>query len=352
MGWVTPKLLKHITMQKYSIFIGIDMSKQWFDAALYWPGLKGKQPQKQFENGPAGFEHLLKWVGQQSGQYRRPGQWYACMEHTGIYGLALAYFLKGNQTTAVMECPLRISRSLGLRRGKTDAADARAIARYAQKEHLNITVRPLPSPLLLQVQTLLSLRNRLMRYEQGLKVAANELRRCVEPSIAGPVLEHTQFVSQPIQQRLKLLDKQAKNLLCSEPQLKNLYKLISSVVGVGPVITAYVLVYTNGFTAFRKARQFACYIGVAPFPYQSGTSIRQPDKVSYLANKRIKTLISTAVTVALNYDPEYKAFFKKHKALGKDNGWIYNALKNKMVHRIFAVVKRGTPYVVLDKHQA
>lgn len=339
-------------MQKYSVFVGIDMSKQWFDAALYWPGLKGKQPQKQFENGPAGFEHFLKWGVQQSAKYRRQGQWYVCMEHTGIYGLALASFLKENQARVVMECPLRISRSLGLRRGKTDAADARAIAHYAQKEHLNITVRPLPSPLLLQVQALLSLRNRLMRYGQGLKVAANELQRCVEPSIAEPVMEHTQAVNQPIQQRIKLLDKQAKGLLYSEPQLKELYKLISSVVGVGPIITAYMLVYTNGFTAFRKARQFACYIGVAPFPYQSGTSIRRPDQVSYLANKRIKVLISTAVTVALNYDPEFKAFFKKHKALGKENGWIYNALKNKMVHRIFAVVKRGTPYVVMDKHQA
>lgn len=339
-------------MQKYTIFVGIDISKQWFDAALYWIGLEGKQPHKRFDNDLAGFQQLQRWLNQQVAEYQLQGAWYVCMEHTGIYGLALAHFLEEKQLRVVMECPLRIARSLGLRRGKTDPADARAIARYAQKEHREIKVRPLPSKLLLQVQFLLSLRNRLTRYKQGLQVAANELHDFVDATISQAVQQHTQPVSQQIEDQMKVLDKEIKRLLWSDKQLKKLYQLISSVVGVGPIITAYMLVYTNGFTAFEKSRQFCCYIGIVPFSHQSGKSIRLPDQVSYLANKRLKALISTAATVAVNHDPEMKAFFKKKEAQGKDSGWIYNAVKNKIIHRIFAVVKRGTPYVVRDRHLA
>lgn len=337
-------------MQKYTIFVGIDMSKEWFDAALYWLDLEGRQPEGQFKNDPKGFECFVKWVDKQLAVYQRRGPYYVCMEHTGIYSLALAYYLESRHIKIVMECPLRISRSMGLRRGKTDAADARAIAQYAQKSYRTIEVRPLPSPLLLHVQTLLSLRRRLIRYQHGLRVAAGELPGFIDATVAQSVGDYTQQVCQPIQERITLLDREIKQLLWSDEELKRLYKLVCSVVGVGPLITAYLLVYTNGFTAFRKSRQFCCYIGVVPFAHQSGQSVKRPDRVSYLSNKRIKALISTAAMVALQHDPQFKAFFKKHNERGKEDGWIYNVLKTKVIHRVFAVVKRGTPFVKLDQH--
>lgn len=340
------------TMQKYEIFVGIDMSKRWFNAALYCPGLEGKLPQGQFDNNPAGFQKLVNWLVHQTATRKPESQWYVCMEHTGIYGLALAHFLDKRQIKIVMECPLRIARSLGLRRSKTDSADAVAIAHYAFKEHEHIKVRPLPSEGLLQIHSLLSLRARLTRYAQGLNVAAKELKGFVPASVSDAVLQGTQPVSQQIGAQIKVIDKQLKQLIEEDVQLNALYTLLKSIKGIGLIIGAYLLVYTNGFTAFEKSRQFACYIGIAPFPYQSGSSIRRPDQVSYLANKRLKALISTAATVATCHDPEFKIFFDRQTARRKDEGWIYNAIKNKIIHRVFAVVKRGTPYVVRGKHVA
>jgi len=337
-------------MTKYVIFIGIDISKQWFDVALYWSGLNAPYPMMRFDNDQAGFASFLQWVQSQADRYGRQGRWYICMEHTGIYGLALAHYLDQRQLTVVMECPLRIERSMGLRRGKSDPADAKAIARYALRNHSCIKVRPLPSPVLLQVQTLLSLRQRLVRYQHGLSVAAKELQGFVDPSIGDDIARHTQTVCQPLASQIKVIDQQVRQLLCRDDQLKACYQLVSSVIGIGPLITAYLIVYTNGFTAFEKARQFCCYIGVAPFPHTSGSSLQQPNRVSYLANKRLKALISTAATVAVNHDPEFKAFFQKKKAQGKDHGWIYNVIKNKIIHRVFAVVKRGTPFVRMNRH--
>jgi len=337
-------------MTKFVIFIGIDISKQWFDAALYWSGLEDALPGKRFDNKQKGFEAFLEWVNQQLIKHQVQGHWYVCMEHTGIYGLALAHFLEAKKTKVVMESPLRIKRSRGLQRGKTDPIDAKDIAIYAYEKHARIKVRPLPSPLLLRVQTLLSLRNRLVRYQQGLDVAASELDGFIDQSISSAIAKYTSEITTKMNDQIKVINKQVKHLLCSDKKLRELYLLVKSVIGVGPVNTAYLLVYTNGFTAFEKSRQFSCYIGIAPFPHSSGSSVQRPDKVSFLANTRIKALISTAAIVAVNHDPQMRAFFKKKLAEGKDEGWIYNAIKNKIVNRVFAVVKRGTPYVKIDQH--
>jgi len=57
-----------------------------------------------------------------------------------------------------------------------------------------------------------------------------------------------------------------------------------------------------------------------------------------------------AAVTAINHDPQIRAFFKRSLERGKEEPWIYNAIKTKLVKRVFAVVKRGTPYVKLDNH--
>ena len=337
-------------MTKFVIFIGIDISKQWFDAVLYWSGLQRPFPTNRFDNNQLGFQRFLLWSKQQLARHQIKGSWFVCMEHTGIYSLPLALFLEGNNIKVVAESPLRISRSRGLQRAKTDPIDAADIALYAFEKHLRIKVRPLPNPLLLQVQTLLSLRYRLTRYKQGLDTAARELHGFVDPLICTSVADYSNAVCTNMQQQLKSIDRQIKQLLFRDPELKRLYKLVHSVVGIGDVITAYLIVYTNAFTAFEKSRQFSAFIGVAPFPNRSGSSVNLPDKVSPWANKRLKALISTAATVAVIHDPQIKAFYLRKKNEGKADGWIFNAIKNKIINRVFAVVKRGAPYVKLDAH--
>jgi transposase len=68
------------------MFLGIDISKAKFDAALLGPG--GKMRHKVFANDPAGFRHLLSWLRSWGAQ-----PVHACLEATGTYGEALAAFL-------------------------------------------------------------------------------------------------------------------------------------------------------------------------------------------------------------------------------------------------------------------
>ncbi len=337
-------------MQKYTIFIGIDISKQWFDACLYWPEQNRKPLHQRFENVEKGFERFSKWLTKQTNVSKK--QYYVCLEHTGVYSLRLAHFLREQKIAFVLESALRIKRSVGLQRTKTDKADALAIAQYAARFHKQHKTRSLPLAELLKLQALLSLRSRLVRYRHGLRLAANELDSSSYQAISAVVQSFNDPLCTQMEVQIRQVDQTIAKLMLTDEQLSQLDRLVQSVKGVGPVISAYLLVYTNAFTAFDKAREFACYIGIAPFKYKSGTSIELPDQVSPLANRRLKALLSSAAIVAIRHDPQIRAYYEKQLARGKQPGWIYNAVKNKIVHRIFAVVKRGTPYVVLDQYAA
>ena len=53
----------------------------------------------------------------------------------------------------------------------------------------------------------------------------------------------------------------------------------------------------------------------------------------------------------MTHDKELKAYFERRIAKGKNRFSVQNAIRNKFIHRIFAVVKRQTPYVELAKHR-
>jgi transposase len=335
-------------MQKYGIFIGIDISKEWFDAALCIEGNLKQMPHRRFNNEAAGFKALQQWVTTCLGSQHRHLKQLYCMEHTGMYSLKLGQYLQEQGLDFVQENPLRIKRSLGLRRGKSDKADAKAIAEYAWRFQDKLPkVRPLPSGLLLQVQVLLSCRKRMVRYRQGLNTAQQELCANV-PDISQLIAQPSEAAITALNQQIARQEEQMLQLLKSDEHLKHLYELVCSVIGVGPVIAANLIVHTNAFSAFEKSRQFACHIGTAPFDSQSGTSLDAPARVSQMANHALKTLLSTAAVVAVRHDPQIRAYFLRQQEAGKKDGWIYNAVKNKILHRIFAVVKRDTPYVKMQ----
>jgi len=83
---------------------------------------------------------------------------------------------------------------------------------------------------------------------------------------------------------------------------------------------------------------------VAPFEYSSGTSIKGRPGTSSFANKVLKYDLHMAAMSAIRHCPELKAYYQRKREEGKDKMKILNAIRNKLLHRIVAVVKRGTPY--------
>ena len=113
---------------------------------------------------------------------------------------------------------------------------------------------------------------------------------------------------------------------------------------------AALLLCTNNFTAFDDGRKFASYCGVAPFEHSSGSSIRGKTQTSPLANQRIKALLSSCASTAIQHDQQLKAYFIRKTQEGKPKLVALNAVRAKLINRVFATINRGTEYVVLKQY--
>jgi len=339
-------------MRKYTFFIGIDISKLWIDVRLGLNGDKSQMPYRRFDNKESGFKALLKFIRKSGMAPKDKTQWVVCMEHTGVYTLPLCGFLEEQQIDYALVNAHHMNLSLGLRRGKSDPADAADIARYAYWRRDELKISQLPSNKLLTIKNLLKLRKRLVKYKTGMTVAAKELKGFAPKATSMDVVGYTKVYIRDSRQMIKDIEKEVKRLIDEDTELKRLYDLVTSVKGVGFVIASTMIVYTHGFTAFDNGRQFATYIGIAPFSRTSGTSLNAPAKVSHLANKMLKGILSAGAESARKNDKELKAYFDRRIADGKLKYKVYNAIRNKFVHRIFAVVKRGKPYTELAQHKS
>ena len=155
-----------------------------------------------------------------------------------------------------------------------------------------------------------------------------------------------------LKKQIQKAEKAIMEIIESSQTLRDQYVLLVSIKGIGIILAANILVTTVCFTKFDDSRKYACYCGTAPFSYASGTSIKGKIKVSQMANKKMKALFNMAARSAIQHDPELKKYFDNRMEKGANGMSTINIIRNKLIHRVFAVVKRGTPYVIMAKHAA
>jgi transposase len=158
--------------------------------------------------------------------------------------------------------------------------------------------------------------------------------------------KHLQELINNLQKQISAIDKKIDALIASDAELSRQHELLCSIDGVGRLIATKIIVVTNGFRNFENARQFECYIGVAPFEYLSGSSLHSKSKVSHKANKSIKSLLHMAALTAATRKKvgDLREYFERKVAEGKNKMAILNAIKGKIVKRMFAVIKGNRPY--------
>jgi transposase len=105
-----------------------------------------------------------------------------------------------------------------------------------------------------------------------------------------------------------------------------------------------MIITTNEFKNISDPKKYACYSGVVPFEHTSGSSVRGRTRVSHFANKNTKRLLHMAALSIIRYHGELKTYWLRKIQEGKHKMVILNAIRNKLIQRVFAVVKRGTKY--------
>lgn len=324
-------------------FLGIDISQDTLDLALVNESSYGLYLDKKVDNSFNGFEQMLEWLQKQKVNLN---DCLICMEHTGTYGLLLFAWLSQIGVDYCVEPGLKIKRSLGIVRGKDDAIDARRIADFAYTNKEKLKTFQLPSTKIIQIKQCLTYRDQMVKIKTSLK---NSLKGHEKYQKVSGLKEIAAQIANQIKEQQKRIDeieKQIEELIRSDEAIKKNFELVKSVRGVGLVISAFMLVTTNNFTGFENGRKYACYAGIAPFGFSSGTSIRGKTQVSPLGNKKIKALLSNGANSACRCDPEIKAYYKRKLEEGKDHKLIINAISCKLVNRVFATVKRQTPYII------
>ena len=147
-----------------------------------------------------------------------------------------------------------------------------------------------------------------------------------------------------IEKDLENIDKELDDIIKNDPRLKEIYELSTSVPGIGKITALSLICYTNEFNSYHTGKQLACYCGVAPFEHSSGSSVRGKTRVSHMANKPLKRLLYLGAMAAIKSNGELKAYYVRKVSEGKNKMSVLNAIRNKMVLRLTAVIKRGTPY--------
>jgi transposase len=266
------------------------------------------------------------------------------MEHTGLYSCCLEEFLHSHQIAFTKVSALAIKRSLGLVRGKSDKIDAARIAAYGYEKKDKLMADLPTDKAFKDLQLLYAARERMVRQRAAFISVIKEYRNINIPETDILIKSQLQMIKS-FDTQIEKLEGRIKLIIDEQEQLKKNFSLLQSIKGVGKVLALAAIIKTYNFSRFDNARKFACFCGTAPFEHTSGSSIRGRTKVSPLADKKMKTLLDLSAKSAIQYDKELKAFYLRRTENGKSKMSTINIVRNKILYRMFAVIKRQTPFI-------
>ena len=319
---------------KGKIIIGIDVSKASLDICVC---LDQTEEHFTIENKVSGIKKFFS-------KFKLQNEVLVAMENTGRYNWSLYEVLAESCFKIYVIPPLHLKRSLGLARGKNDVVDARRIAWFTNKHYEELRLWNAPRKELKQLKVLLTERNQRVKIKRQLRCNQKDyaLMKSIEldQALMGSNLNLIKFVDEQIDH----IEAQIEALIKSDEQLNKLAMLIRSVPGVGKILCWMMLAKTNEFNDVVSPRKMACYAGVAPFEHQSGTSVRRRPRVSVFADKALKSALHLGAMSAIRLNNDLGTYYKRKVEEGKNKMSVLNAVRNKIIHRIYAVVKNQKVY--------
>lgn len=316
--------------------IGADLSKKTID--FFTHSFKTHQ---LIENNLKGFQQLVQWLGEQN---INTSEVMIVMEHTGLYSEGLEKFLHQFSIAFTKVPGLAIKRSMGLVRGKTDKLDAQRIAQYGfEKQELLVAEQP-RNEKLKRLKLLHSTRAKLVNQRAALIKTVQEYQEVLELKKSDLILTTQLETIKTLDRQIKKLDLAIETMIETDEKINRNYRLLQTIKGIGKVVALAMIIKTGNFTRFINSRKFASYCGTAPFEYRSGTSIRGRTGVSHLADKAMKSLLDLSAKSAIQHDKELQNYYLRRTNAGKSKMSTINIVRNKLLHRMFAVINRQTPY--------
>lgn len=324
---------------KVTAIMGMDVSKKTLDCCLF----EQQKSLPAVSNDSRGFKVIKRWLLK---ELKVTDGLLVVMEYTGIYTYGIERFLDQHHIKFVKRPALDIKRSLGIVRGKSDKVDARFIGKYGwmRKEELQ-PMSPL-SDTQLDLQQLMNHRDKMVTDKASYQSKLKELVTQMGEKVNEKIIASINYLLEVLSTEIKETEAAIKELMNLDQPLQKNFELVCSVTGIGFTTAVHLLIATENFTRFSNFRKLICYCGVAPFEHSSGTSIRGKVRVSHLANKKLKSLLTMAAISAIQHDPELKAKYEQKIKEGKPKMSVINIIRAKLIERVFAVIKKQSAYEI------
>ena len=304
------------------IIVGIDVSKDRLDVVVR-PGGETFA----VDRNAAGVEKLAARLHEFSPHI-------VALEATGGFETVVAAALGAAGLPVAVVNPVQVrafAKAIG-QRAKTDPIDAGVIAHFA--EATGLEPRPLPDE---QTRFLADLVGRRRQIVAMIGAERQREQRLTAPRLRKSIAR----LIKALEKELASLDADIDDAVKGSPAWRAKEELLTSVPGVGPVISR-TLVAELPELGQLSHKQIAALVGLAPFTRQSGKWRGK----SFIGGGRtaVRAALFMGAMVAKKHNPVLKAFFDRLVAAGKPKMVALIAVARKLLTILNAIVRDNQPW--------
>jgi transposase len=306
-------------MRTSNEWIGIDVSKRFLDVEI-----AGQAPARlaNCQEGHAALVDRLKRVAVAGVVIEATG---------GLERPVVAALLQAGLPASIVN-PARV-RAFAEGTGqlaKTDKIDAKVLASYGA--YMRPAPAELPTATRAKLRELVAYRAQITgeitaRAAQAKHYQTACLKQRAEAALAA------------LRRERVALEREIKALVASDEALALRFKLLTSVPSVGTVVAATLIAELPELGSLSR-RKIAALAGLAPFPRDSG------DRKGYRAIRggraHVRCALFCAARVALQHNPNIKAFYERLRARGKNGKVAIVAAMHKLLTILNAMLKSNT----------
>lgn len=331
-------------------YLGIDVSKLSFDVSLITVNnsIKKAAVVSKFDNNAAGLKNFKNWLNDY--QVSFDANSLLVIENTGIYHRLIWNFCTCNLLPLFIGNAADLKWSFGIARTKSDKIDSMRLCEYAYKNHEDIQPTTGLNKALITLKDLLSNRSKLLRQKNAIKQTLDELKMSNDKATQQLLEKLNKAAIEGLKTSIKLIESEMLRMVQQDDAVFANYKRMLTVPGIGKITAIFIICCTNNFAIKVTGKQLANYAGVVPHEHTSGTSVRGRNRVHFMANKELKAILTMGALSAINAYPEFKDYYNRKMNEGKKHLQVLNAVKNKMLLRVVAVINQQKNYET--KYQA
>ena len=315
--------------------IGVDVDSE--ELVCVMQVAEERMPLATFANTAAGHKKFIRWATKGG----RPAR--VCLEATGIYSLEFALALHHAQNVEVMVVNPRAIKDFSracMQRAKTDAVDAGGILEYLQR--MPFTAWQPPAPEILELQ---AINRRIVQLTTERTREKNRRHAAEFAGASADAIAHDIEVNiHHLERRIERMHNSGLQLVRGVPALATKLAHLVSTKGIGEASAMRLLAELLVLPDDLAAPQWVAHAGLDPRPYESGTSVHRPRRITKVGNRHLRAALYMPALVAIQHEPNVKAFYNKLVSRGKKPMQAVVAVMRKLLHAIWGMLKHDEDF--------